>query len=113
MVYYCVVFGGAAVSSLYTEREERRDRIQVYADIIMSARRPMKVTRILRMANVQYNQFTDCVERLCESGFMDRLSIGSSGGKDDGRTRYAYRATEMGVRWCELVAELYGKLEKS
>lgn len=101
------------MSSLYTEREDRRDRIQVYADIIKVARRPVKITRILRLANVQYNQFREYLERLCDAGFLERLSVGSSGRKGDGRTRYAYKATEMGDRWCELVSELYERLEET
>ena len=98
---------------MYAEREDRRDRIQVYADIIRVARRPVKVTRILRLANVQYNQFREYVERLCESGFLEKLSYGPSGRRGDRRSSHAYRATEMGIRWCELVNELYESLENT
>ena len=101
------------MTPLYAEKTDRRDKIQVYADIINVARRPVKITRIMRLANVQYNQFKEYVEKLCSTGFLEKSSIMSPGMSEAKRTSYTYKATDMGVKWCKLVSELYAKLEQA
>jgi predicted transcriptional regulator len=95
--------------SLYTEGIERRDKVQVFADIIRVSDKPIKITRILRFANIQYNTFLDCVDRLCNVGFMERVGPDQSG--ISSRGRYRYKATKTGEEWCDLLDEIYEGLE--
>ena len=90
--------------SLYTEGIERRDKVQIFADIIRVTDKPTKITRILRFANLQYNTFLDCVDRLCNVGFIERVGPASRG-------RYRYKSTKTGEEWCDLLDEIYEGLE--
>jgi len=99
--------------SLYTENIERRDKVQIFADIIRVSGKSAKVTRILRLANVQYNTFIEYVDRLCGIGFLERVSLDNSGTSSKSRTSYRYKATKMGEEWCGLVDEIYEDLEVS
>ena len=92
--------------SLYTEGIERRDKVQVFADIIRVSDKPTKITKILRFANIQYNTFLDCVERLCNVGFIERVGPDKSS-----RGRYSYKSTKAGEEWCDLLDEIYEGLE--
>jgi len=98
--------------SLYTENIERRDKVQIFADIIRVSDRPTKITRILRLANIQYNTFLDCVDRLCSVGFLEKVSLDKSVRRKS-RTSYRYKATKMGEEWCDLVDEIYEELKAS
>lgn len=95
--------------SLYTEGSERRDKVQVFADIIRVSDKPTKITKILRFANIQYNTFLDSVDRLCSVGFIERVDPDKSG--ISSRGRYRYQATKMGEEWCDLLDEIYEGLE--
>ena len=95
--------------SLYTEGIERRDKVQVFADIIRVSDKPTKLTKILRIANIQYNTFLDCVDKLCSVGFMERVGPDQSG--ISSRGRYSYKATKTGEEWCNLLDEIYEGLE--
>ena len=99
--------------SLYTENIERRDKVQIFADIIRVSDKPTKVTKILRFANVQYNTFLEYVDRLCSIGFLERVSLDKSRVSGKGRTSYRYKATMMGEEWCDLVDEIYEELKAS
>lgn len=98
--------------SLYTEYVERRDKVQIFADIIRVSDKSTKVTRILRLANVQYNTFLECVDRMCSVGFLEKVSLDKSEHRKS-RTSYRYKATMMGEEWCDLVDEIYEELEAS
>ena len=99
--------------SLYTESIERRDKVQIFADIIRVSGKSAKVTRILRLANVQYNTFIEYVDRLCGIGFLERVSLEKSGVSGKRSPSYRYKATMMGEEWCGLVDEIYEDLEVS
>ena len=99
--------------SLYTENIERRDKVQIFADIIRVSGESTKITRILRLANIQYNTFQECVDRLCGIGFLERVSLEKSGVSGKRSPSYRYKATMMGEEWCGLVDEIYEDLEVS
>jgi len=99
--------------SLYTENIERRDKVQIFADIIRVSDRPTKITRILRLANIQYNTFLECVDRLCSVGFFERISLDTSGVSGKRSPSYRYKATKIGEEWCDLVDEIYEELKAS
>ena len=96
--------------SLYVEKINRRDKLQIYSDIISVSSRPVKITQILRLANVQYNMFLEYVDNLCSAGLLERLSIKCKKGSKK-ITTFAYKATEMGLNWCVAVDEIYGQLQ--
>ena len=96
--------------SLYTENIERRDKVQIFADIIRVSDKSTKVTRILRLANIQYNTFLEYVDMLCSVDFLERVSLDNSGTSGKSRTSYRYQATKMGKEWCDLVDEIYKEL---
>ena len=98
--------------SLYTENIDRRDKVQVFADIIRVSDKPTKVTRVLRLANIQYNTFLECVDRLCSIGFLERVNLDKTEVSGKGSS-YRYKATKMGEDWCNLVDEIYLELEAS
>ena len=99
--------------SLYTENIERRDKVQIFADIIRVSGKSAKVTRILRLANVQYNTFIEYVDRLCGIGFLERVSLEKSGVSGKRSPSYRYKATMMGEEWCDLVDKIYEELKAS
>ncbi len=97
--------------SLYTENIERRDKVQIFADIIRVSDRPTKITRILRFANVQYNTFLEYVDRLCSIGFLERVSLDKSGVSGKRGPSYMYKSTKTGEEWCDQLDEIYEELE--
>jgi predicted transcriptional regulator len=93
---------------LYADSKKRRDKLQILADIIRVSNHETKVTRILRLANVQYNVFHEYIETLVSIGFMERVKFGHGNRSfGDKRTQFSYKASEMGLRWCEMVDEVY------
>jgi len=97
---------------LYSENIERRDKLQIFADIIKVTTKKTKTTRVLRLANVQYNTFTECIETLCSAGLLERIPVnGKASSSSDMRTKYTYKATDTGIRWSEMVDEIYKTLE--
>ena len=101
------------IRRLYADYLERRDKVQIYADIIKVTKRPTKTTRILRLANVQYNTFLECIDTLCNAGLLEKkyLNLKKSSSGDDPK-KYVYQATEIGRKWCESLDELYDTLYK-
>jgi predicted transcriptional regulator len=98
---------------LYADYLERRDKVQIYADIIKVTAKPTKTTRILRLANVQYNTFLECIETLCTAGLLEKASLNIKKSSSKGyRPKYTYQATDIGREWCESLDELYQTLEK-
>jgi len=96
---------------LFADTMERRDKVQIFADIIKVSVRPTKVTRILRLANVQYNTFQECINTLCEAGLLEMTPVKKhSRSSRDRRTSYFFRATDSGTRWSKMVDEIYKML---
>ncbi len=100
------------IGRLYADYLERRDKVQIYADIIKVTKKPTKTTRILRLANVQYNTFIECIDTLCNAGLLEKISLDykKSSIKGD-RINYRYKATAMGLRWLKSLDEIYKRLE--
>lgn len=85
---------------LFTDSLERRDKLQILANIIKVSTQETKITRILRLANIQYNTFQECIETLCKSGLLERVELNTKPRRSQNmRTKYAYKAKEMGMRW--------------
>jgi len=100
------------IGQLYADYLERRDKVQIYADIIKVTKKPTKTTRILRLANVQYNTFIECIDTLCNAGLLEKTSLEHrKSSTKDGRTKYRYKATDMGLKWLESLDEIYIRLE--
>jgi len=101
------------IGSLYANVEERRDKLQIFYDIIKVSQRHTKTTRILRFANVQYNTFQECIDKLLRAGLLERIQLHSLGTRSssDMRSKYSYKATDLGLKWCERVEEIYHTLE--
>ena len=101
------------IGRLYADYLERRDKVQIYADIIKVTKKPTKTTRILRLANVQYNTFLECIDTLCSAGLLEKkyLNTKKSSSRDN-RAKFVFQATEIGRKWCETLDELYNTLEE-
>ena len=98
--------------TLFNEITERRDKIQILADIVKVSRKESKITRIMRLANIQYKTFQECIDTLCASGLLDRIEPPQRPRSSrDLRTKFSYRATEMGLKWCEMIDEIYKTLK--
>jgi len=98
-------------TKLFAEDLERRDKVQILADIIKVSEHEAKITRILRLANIQYNTFQECIDTLCNSGLLERVELPQTPRSfRDLRTKYAYKATQMGIKWCEMIDEIYKTL---
>ncbi len=101
------------IGRLYADYLERRDKVQIYADILKVTKQPTKTTRILRLANVQYNTFLECVNTLCAAGLLEKTNLDyKKPSPKPGNRKYVFRATELGRRWCESLEDLYERLEK-
>ncbi len=102
------------MKKLYAENIERRDKLQIFADIIKVTTKKTKTTRILRLANVQYNTFIECIETLCEAGLLEKIPPKKKPTPpSDMRTKYTYKATDTGIKWSEMVDEIYETLENN
>ena len=101
------------IGQLYADYLERRDKIQIYADIIKVTKKPTKTTRILRIANIQYNTFLECIDTLCTAGLLEKISIDYKKTTKDNRIKYKYKATHMGRKWVESLDEIYQRLGHS
>ena len=98
---------------LYANVEDRRDKIQIFYDIIKVSEKPTKITKILRLANVQYNTFQECIERLIKTGLLEKVYLLEKGTRSSGdkRNKISYKATAPGLQWCKNVEEIYLTLE--
>ena len=102
------------IRQLFADIEDRRDKVQIFADIIKVTARPTKITKILRVANVQYNTFQECIDKLCSAGLLEMVPVTKRAHSSrDMRTRYVFKATDIGLRWCGMVEEIYETLENS
>jgi len=100
------------VEVLYTDTSERRDKIQIYADIIQITKTPKKMTRILRLANIQFNSFQESIDILCESNLLEKILLKyANKNVADNRVKYKYKATKMGLDWIKQVNEIYKTIE--
>jgi len=98
---------------LYSSVQERRDKIQIFHDIIKVSARPTNTTRILRLANIQYNTFKEYIDTLLKAGFLERIKgeLGTNSKTRTLRTKTSYQATYEGLEWCVSLKELYEALE--
>jgi len=98
---------------LYAECVDRRDKLQIYADIIKVTAAEAKITRILRLANIQYSTFNEYIETLCRAGLLERIMSYKKPRKSrDLHKSFAFRATEKGLKWIEMIDIVYQVLEE-
>lgn len=96
---------------LYAETIDRRDKIQVYADILKVTAKPTPTTRLLRLANIQYDTFAECINTLCNAGLLEKIHLSyAKKSSNKKRKKYAFKATKMGKEWCQQIDEIYSKL---
>jgi len=88
---------------LFSDLVERRDYIQILADIITVCEEPSRITRILRLANVQYNTMRDAMESLTKSGLMRKKRSSTR----DERSKIELEATDLGLNWRDIVRLVY------
>ena len=98
---------------LFAEFEGRRDKIQIYADIIKVTKKPTNKTRILKLANIQFHTFQEYIERLCSNGFLEKINTTENKAslKKIKPRKTLFIATELGLKWCNKVEEVYQKLK--
>jgi predicted transcriptional regulator len=101
--------GERIMYKLYAEKITKRDKIQIFADIINVCIKSSTVTRIIRLANVPYNRWIEFSEILCDRGYLEKISTDKKL-KDD-RTKFFYKATPSGIRWYKLIHSIYKPLE--
>jgi predicted transcriptional regulator len=90
--------------SLYKDKTVRRDRIQIYFDMITVASTPINATMIMQHANVQFNMFKESIENLLGVGFIEEIEI-------EGRPNSLYKSTMKGIEWTRKVDQVYTELE--
>ena len=56
---------------LYVDRKTRRDRLQIYADILIGAGDLIRPTRLMYRSVVQYRYFKPMIQKLIELGFLE------------------------------------------
>ena len=101
------------IGQLYADYLERRDKVQIYADILKVTKEPTKTTRVLRLANVQYNMFLECVNILCAAGMLEKTDLNyNKTSRKHGNSKFVFKATELGRKWCESLDDIYESLEK-
>jgi len=99
------------INRIFTDYIERRDKVQIYSDILKVTKKPQKTTKIIRLANVQYNTFLECVDTLCNSGLLEKISLDYKNRESHIKTKYEYKATEMGEKWCQMLDEIIRGIE--
>jgi predicted transcriptional regulator len=99
------------INRIYADYIERRDKVQIYADILKVTKKPQKTTKIIRLANIQYNTFLECVVTLCNAGLLEKISLDYKNMEAHIKTKYEYKATEMGEKWCKMLDEVIRDIE--
>lgn len=89
---------------LFCEKVKRRDLVQIYTDLLMTCLEPCKITRVLRLANIQFNSFREMAGQLVESGFLK---------VEEGAGSRVYIATAEGRAWVGQVHSVYSDLESA
>ncbi len=74
----------------------RRDRLQIAQDILECCLTQSKVTRLLRLANLQYNAFGNHIGPLVREGLLDEIPMER---KKDKRTYFEWRTTPDGLEF--------------
>ena len=94
------------IETLYTNVIGKRDKIQIYADIIRVTIKPTQITRILRYANVKHSTFVEYIDTLHKAGLVEIIDMKNYRSKSK-KSRVKYKATEKGLRWCKVVDFVY------
>ena len=90
---------------------ERRDKLQIYSDIIEACKVPTKLTKIIRLANLQYNTFLTMMPKLLEKKMVKTEKIVRTGRKKiDKRTKYTFEATEKGREFKRKINAIYEEI---
>ena len=96
------------LNDLFEGEETRRDSLQIYADIVAVCTEPSKITKIIRMANVQYRFLQRALDLLLEAGLIRKMLPTYR----DERTSREFATTELGLRWRRTVCSVYDALHK-
>jgi len=82
----------------------RRDRLQIFAEILDLCRKPQTKTRVMYETNLSYAMLQDCLMKLQNKGLLE---------VHHSKTKYA--TTEKGLEFLQRWAELqqFLKIEKS
>ena len=82
----------------------RRDRLQIFAEILDLCRKPQTKTRVMYETNLSYTMLQDCLKKLQNQGLLEVH-----------HSEVKYATTEKGLqflqRWVEL--QQFLKIEKS
>lgn len=92
--------------ALFTEVLDRRDNIQILADVIAVCREPTRITKLIRLANIQYHVCVEAVSLLVKAGFLKATPLKCT----DRRKIEVFSATDLGIAWCDRVRSLYEAL---
>jgi predicted transcriptional regulator len=96
------------MAKLYTEKTLKRDRIQLLADIIKASEKKSNMSRIMRVANVQYYTWGKCIETLSKKEFIDIIEDEKSG---DSNQKNLFKATKKGLEWIKKVETVYDEID--
>jgi predicted transcriptional regulator len=97
------------MSELFTEKTVKRDYIQILADIIKASSETSNMSKIMRLANVQYYTWGNCLETLCEKDFIEKIVMKDKHRK--GSEKALYKATKKGLEWTKKVETLYDEID--
>ena len=97
------------IRELFEGKETRRDSLQIYADIVAVCTEHSKITKIIRLANVQYRFLCRALDLLLEAGLIRKTSPTYR----DERTSREFLSTELGLRWRRTVCSVYDALHKA
>jgi predicted transcriptional regulator len=96
------------MTKLFTEKTLKRDRIQLLADILKASEKKSNMSRIMRLANVQYYTWGKCIEKLSEKKFIEIIEDDMS---DNSNEKMLFKATKKGLAWTKKVETVYDEID--
>jgi len=97
------------MGKLFTENTVKRDYIQILADIIKASQQTSNMSKIMRLANVQYYTWGNCLETLCEKDFIEKIIMKNE--YNEKSEKALYRATKKGLEWTKKVETIYDEID--
>ena len=96
------------MAKLFTEKTLKRDRIQLLSDILKASEKKSNMSKIMRIANVQYYTWGRCIETLSQKEFIEIIENDSSVNSNE---KILFKATKKGLDWTKRVETVYDEID--
>jgi predicted transcriptional regulator len=89
------------VVSAMSSESRRRDRLDIVAEILETAKEGAIKTHIMYKAKLSYQQLSEYIPMLVEKGFLENLAV-----KEHSKTQHLLKTTKLGTRFLKSIVLL-------